>query len=566
MCHAWGMAHDFIIRGGTVIDGTGGEARGMDVAIDDDRITAIGDLGGAVASNEINAAGMCVTPGFIDLHTHFDAQIAWDPQMTSSSWHGVTTALIGNCGLSFAPVESGQQSKLAEMMESVEDIPRESILGSLPWTWKSYPEYLDVIESLSPALNVVGLVGHAPIRFHAMGDRAHDEGAEPTPAELSRMRDMVAESVDGGAVGFSTSRILLHRVPDGRKLPGTYASNDELLAMADGMRDGGGGLFQVVPDYETRAGNEFQLFSAMADAGTDVLFTVGPGNDESAGAGVASIWGSFLEQQQHKSAQVQSYTMTRPSGSLMGLAQVPPVAGPRWRALMQLPTVEDRVAALSESGTRAELIEEGKERGLLYNPAHVHPLGASNAAPDFHIEGGPSVADLASEAGLHPVEWVINRLLESNGRELFNMWFFHRNREGLGALLALDGVYPGAGDTGAHAGQICDSDAPTHFLSYWCRDRGLVALPEAIRRLTSKPAELLGLRDRGTLTVGAFADVNVFDLAGLEVGYPEFRQDFPNGGGRLCVGSTGYAATFVNGAIVAEQAVNTSARPGRVLR
>ncbi len=560
------MAHDFILRGGTVIDGTGRDEHKADVAIDGERITAVGDLTGATASVVIDATDKYVTPGFIDMHTHLDAQIAWDPHMTSSSWHGVTTALIGNCGLSFAPVESGQQSKLAEMMESVEDIPRESILNSLPWTWNSYPEYLDVIESLSPALNVVGLVGHAPIRFLAMGDRAHDEGAEPTPAELLRMRDMVAESVDGGAVGFSTSRILLHRVPDGRKLPGTYASNDELLALADGMRDAGGGLFQVVPDYESRAGNEFKLFSAMADAGTDVLFTVGPGNDESVGAGVAAMWGTFLEQQQHKTGAVHSYTMTRPSGSLMGLGQVPPVAGPRWHAVMQLPTVAARLAALHDTATRTALVDEGKERGLLYNPAFVHPLGDSNATPDYHITGGPSVADLALEAGLHPVEWIINRLLESDGRELFNMWYFHRNRDGLEALLALDGVYPGAGDTGAHAGQICDGDAPTHWLSYWCRDRRLVSLPEGIRRLTSKPAELLRLRDRGTLAVGAFADVNVFDLASLEVGYPQYRQDFPNGNGRLCVGATGYAATFVNGSIVTEHAINTAARPGKVLR
>ena len=560
------MAHDFILRGGTIVDGTGAAARRADVAIDQERITAIGDLSDATATTEIDATDKYVTPGFIDMHTHLDAQIAWDPHMTSSSWHGVTTALIGNCGLSFAPVETGQQSKLAEMMESVEDIPREAILGSLPWSWNSYPEYLDAIGSMSPALNVVGLVGHAPIRFLAMGDRAHDEGAEPTAEELSHMRDMVAESVDGGAVGFSTSRILLHRVPDGRKLPGTYASNDELLALAAGMRDAGGGLFQVVPDYESRAGNEFKLFSAMADAGTDVLFTVGPGNDESVGADVATLWGTFLEQQQHKAATVHSYTMTRPSGSLMGLAQVPPVAGPLWRALMELPTVDDRLVALRDNAKRAALIDEGKARGLLYNPAFVHPLGAATAAPDYHIEGGPSVADLAAEAGVHPVEWIIDRLLESGGRELFNMWFFHRNRSGLEALLALDGVYPGAGDTGAHAGQICDGDAPTHFLSYWCRDRGLVTLPEGIRRLTSKPAEMLGLRDRGTLTVGAFADVNVFDLAALDVGYPEFRQDFPNGKGRFCVGSTGYAATFVNGSIVTENAVNTTARPGTVIR
>jgi N-acyl-D-aspartate/D-glutamate deacylase len=558
------MAHDLIIRGGTVIDGTGADGIEADMAIDGDRITAIGDLAETTAAEEIDATGLTVTPGFVDLHTHLDAQVGWDPLMTSSSWQGVTTALIGNCGVSFAPVADGQQAYLAEMMESVEDIPREAILGGLPWDWRTYPEYLDAVERLDPALNVVGLVGHCAIRHHAMGDRALED-TEPTSDELSAMRDVVAESVAGGAVGYSSSRILVHFVPDGRLVPGTNASLDEHLAMADGMNDAGGGLFQVVNDFDTKAGHEFGLLRTMAERAGDVLFASGPGNDESVGAAVADGWGQFLANTRAEAGRITAYTMTRPSGSLMGLAQVPPVRGAAWKAVLGLPTLEDRVAALRDDTTRAELIEEGERKGLNYDPAFIHPLGAGDV-PAYDIEGGKSLAELAADAGVHPIELVIDRLIASEGRELFNMWYFHRNRAGLEAMMGLDGVYPGAGDTGAHAGQICDSDAPTHYLAHWCRDRGVVTLPEAVRRLTARPAAVLGLVDRGTLTVGAHADVNVFDPDRLRSGYPTYVNDFPGGKGRFTVTAEGYAATLVNGQVVTEQGAHTGSRPGRVLR
>ena len=560
------MAHDLIIRNGTVIDGSGAAPSVADVAVDGPLITEVGDLSGAVGGEELDATGLVVSPGFIDLHTHLDAQVAWDPYMTSSSWQGVTTALIGNCGLSFAPVAAGGAPVLAEMMESVEDIPRDTILGSLPWDWSTYPEYLDSVQAMRPALNVVGLVGHAALRYLAMGDRSHDRGEEPTPDELSSMRDLVAESVAGGAVGFSTSRILLHVVPDGRKLPGTWAGNDELLAMADGMRDAGGGIFQVVPDYESRAPNEFELFTAMAASGADVLFTMGPGNEHGGDPmGVVELWDGFLRAGADLPGRLTGYMMTRPSGSLMGLWQVPPVRGSAWRRVMQLPTMEDRLAALVDPGTRAELLAEGRERGLLYDPEHVYPLGSGDV-PDYHVAGGGSVARLAEAAGVHPVEFVVDRLVASEGRELFNMWYFNRNLEAIGPLLELDAVYPGAGDTGAHAGQICDADAPTHFLSYWCRDRGVLSLAEGVRRLTSRPAEVLGLEDRGMVRPGLHADLNVFDPERLAVGYPTYVNDFPGGSGRLCVGAAGYAATLVNGQVVTSGGTNTGARPGRVLR
>jgi N-acyl-D-aspartate/D-glutamate deacylase len=556
------MAHDLIIRGGDVLDGTGADAVRADVAIDGDRITAVGDLWGETATREIDAGGLTVTPGFVDLHTHMDAQVGWDPFMTSCSWHGVTTAMMGNCGVTFAPAAPTDRAYLAEMMESVEDIPRAAILDGLPWDWESHPQYLDSVQRLEPALNVVSLVGHCAIRLQAMGERSLGD-EEPTAEELGRMRDLVAESVAGGAVGYSTSRILVHTVPDGRKVPGTYASIDEHLALAEGMQDAGGGIFQVVNDFQSRAGTEFELLRTMAGRSDGVLFATGPGNDDN--HAVVDLWAGFLDETRAHAGPITAYTMTRPSGSLAGLAQVPPVAGAKWRAVMTLPTLDDRLAALRDDATRAELIEEGKAKGTWYDPDFIHPLGPG-PVPDYDVEGGKSVADLAAEQGVHPVEVIVDRLLASDGRELFNIWFFHRNRGAIGDLLALEAVYPGAGDAGAHAGQICDADAPTHFLAYWCRDRNLVSLPDAIHRLTAKAATTIGLVDRGTLRPGAYADVNVFDPAAVQVGYPEYAQDFPGGTGRLRVRSSGYAATLVNGVVVTEQGELTGARPGRVLR
>ena len=555
------MAHDLIIRNGTIVDGTGSQGYRADVAIDGDRITAIGDLSAAHAAREIDASGLIVSPGFVDLHTHLDAQVAWDPMMTSSSWHGVTTVLIGNCGVTFAPVAPDDRVFLAEMMESVEDVPREAILGGLSWDWSTYPEYLDAVQAMRPALNIVGMVGHCAVRYNVMGERSLSD-EPPTPQELSRMRDIVQESIAGGAVGFSTSRILLHVVPDGRYVPGTLAPIDEYLAIADGMNAAGGGLFQAVNDFATKAELEVTLLREMARSCGDVLFSGGAGNSSNVGV---DLFGALLADTNANVGRMTMATQTRPSGSLCGLAQIAPVKGQKWKQLMSLPTVADRVAALKDPATRAALVEEGVTKGLWYDANHIYPLG-TGASPDYSETGGRSVATRAAEFGVHPVDYVIDRLIASDGQELFNTWFFNRNVDGLAQVLAMDNVYPGLADTGAHAGQICDADMSTHYLSYWQRERKLATLPEAVRRLSAMPAGVLGLKERGTLQVGQFADVNVFDIDTLASEHPTYVNDFPNGAGRLQIRARGYAATIVNGAIVTEQGDNTGERPGRVIR
>jgi N-acyl-D-amino-acid deacylase len=555
------MAHDLIIRNGSIVDGTGAEAYCADVAIDGDRITAIGDLSSETARREVDATGLVVTPGFVDLHTHLDAQVAWDPLMTSSSWHGVTTVLMGNCGVTFAPVKPDDKVFLAEMMESVEDVPRDAILGGLPWDWETYPQYLDSVARMRPAVNVVGMVGHCAVRYNVMGERSLGD-TPATPDELNQMRDIAEESVAGGAVGFSTSRILLHVVPDGRYVPGTLAPLDEYLAIADGMNAGGGGLFQAVNDFATKSADEIVLLREMARSCGDVLFSGGAGNGGNSGV---DMFGAFLEDTNANVGRITLATQTRPSGTLCGLAQVSPVKGKKWKALMGLPTLEDRVAALKDPVIRSELVAEGKAKGMWYDPNQIYPLG-TGPSPDYNETGGTNIAQHAAELGVHPVEFVIDRLIASEGRELFNTWYFSRNVGGLAQLLTFDNVYPGLADTGAHAGQICDADMSTHYLSYWHRTRQIATLPEAVRKLTAMPAGVLGLVDRGTIAVGAFADINVFDIAALASEHPRFENDFPGGAGRLKIGARGYAATVVNGAIITEQGSNTGERPGRVIR
>lgn len=556
------MAHDLIIRNGMVVDGTGAPAVRGDVAVDGDRITAIGDLSAETAKREIDATGLVVTPGFVDLHTHLDAQVAWDPMMTSSSWHGVTTVLMGNCGVSFAPVNPSNRVFLAEMMESVEDVPREAILGGMPWDWETYPQYLDSVERMRPSLNIVGLLGHAAVRYHVMGERSFDE-APPTAEDLIAMRNIAEESVAGGAVGFSTSRLIQHVVPDGRCVPGTFAPIDEYLAIADGMNAAGGGLFQAVNDFAGKPEHEYELLREMARSGGNVLFSGGVGNSANDGWMDRNL--QFLADTNANVGRITMAVQTRPSGSLCGLAQIAPVKGKRWKAVLELPTIADRVAALRDPAIRAGLIEEGKAKGMWYDASLIHPLGTGDS-PEFDIEGGASIAELAEQAGVHPVEIVIDRLIASEGRELFNTWFFSRNRGGFARLLTDPHVYPGLADTGAHAGQICDADMSTHYLSYWHRDRKINTLEDAVRRLTGMAAGVIGLKDRGTLKAGNFADINVFDINRLAVEHPRYEHDFPNGAGRLKVGARGYAATLVNGSVITEQGKNTGARPGRVLR
>ena len=561
------MEYDLIISGGTVIDGTGAEGKRADIAVSNGRIARIGDLSADSAAQTIDATNKVVTPGFVDLHTHLDAQVGWDPLMSSSSYHGVTTAMIGNCGVTFAPCSPKNRRYLAELMESVEDIAADAIMDGLPWDWTTYGEYLDSVQALRPALNVVGLAGHSAIRYEAMGDRSMDEGAQATDKELDHIAQMVKQSVEDGAVGFSTSRFLLHTVPDGRCTPGTWADLRETKAIQQAIVDGGGvgAMFQSANDMQTRYETELQMFRDATDVGCQVLFSGGAGPQ---GDGGVERWNQFFEEQNEGGKRLASLCHTRPSGAFFGLAQLSPFtkSSSAWKDLMALPTIADRVEAMRHEATRAKLIAEGIAAGDMQKLAHMlHPFG-TNETPDLDFNRRASLAQLAEESGKDPVEIYVDRLLASEGREFFNYWMFGGHLENQWKYMQLPHVVPMLGDAGAHVGFFTDTDSPTVLLSELTREQGVYTLPEAIHRITGKSAEIIGLKQRGELKEGWHADINVIDYANLSTCHPEYVNDFPHGGGRFIVKGKGYAATIVAGEVIIADGQHTGNRPGQVIR
>jgi N-acyl-D-aspartate/D-glutamate deacylase len=562
------MAHELVITGGTVVDGTGAAPRAADVAVDGGRITRVtapGELAAVGAAARLDATGRIVTPGFVDVHTHLDAQIGWDPEMRSSSYHGVTTALIGNCGVTFAPVSPPNRRYLAELMEAVEDIAADAIMDGLPWTWQSYGEYLDAVQGLDPALNVVGLAGHSAIRFEVMGDRSMDQGAQATEAELARMAELVRESMEGGAVGFSTSRFLGHKVPDGRCTPGTFADQREMETIAEAIVAGGGAgrLFQVAPDIQTRRVEEMGMFERAAELGCQVLFSGGTNNK---GDGGIAMWSEFLGRNNAAGRRISTLGHTRPSGAWYGLAQLTGFRTPAWAELMALPTIADRVTALGDPATRRRLVEEAKAKGFGWGSAEMlHPTGTGDL-PEWDLDRRQSLAQIAEAEGRDPIEVYVDRLAASEGREFFNLWAFGGFLENQWRFLSMEHCIPMLGDAGAHVGFFTDADSPTILLAQLTRDRGVFTLPDAVRRITSQAAQLLGLDRRGEIREGWHADLNVIDYENLASNHPQYLNDFPHGGGRFVVTARGYDATIVGGRVVMRDGRPTGERPGQVIR
>ena len=543
------MAHDIVIRGGSIVDGTGAEAVLGDVAIDDGLISAVGklDQGGV---QEIDAAGQIVSPGFVDLHCHLDAQIGWDPDLTPVSWHGVTTALMGNCGVTFAPCRPDDRELLAGMMETVEDIPKHAILTGLPWTWEGYGGYLDALEELKPGINLAGLVGHCAVRYYVMGERAVEEQA--TEDERRQMADLVGQSIDDGAIGFSTNRYPPHKLPDGRSIPGTFADPEELveIAKAVGPRNA---LMQAV-------GADFDVLKAMADTSKGrIMFSYGTGPDKGRGRMQAKVLDELCE-----GRDITAITQVRGSGFVFGLQSNLPFRGASWWELRRL-DLAGRLAAIQNPDTAAKLIEDGKTGMLPLDLKQVFYLGDGDT-PDYAAPTEDNVAALAATAGEHFVETFLRLSRQSDGKGLFNLRMFNQSLAELGDLFETKNIFPSLGDAGAHVSQIMDAGWSTFVLSYWIREQGLFSLGEGIRRLTSGPARVLGLSDRGVLAVGKRADVNVFDIDTVSECQPELVHDFPGGAPRYIQRSRGYRATIVNGQVNVLEGEHTGVRAGQVLR
>ncbi|MCE2459705.1 MAG: amidohydrolase family protein [Pseudomonadales bacterium] len=543
------MAHDIVIRGGELVDGTGADPVSGDLAIDDGTITAVGKVDGK-GKQEIDAKGLAVTPGFVDLHTHLDAQIGWDPSLTPVSWHGVTTALLGNCGVTFAPCKPDDVELLAGMMETVEDIPKNAILTGLPWDWEDYGGYLDAIERLEPAINVAGMVGHCAVRFYVMGERAVEEQASDD--ERKQMADVVAHSIDRGAVGFSTNRYPPHKLPDGRSIPGTFAEVGELveIAKAVGPRNG---LMQAV-------GANFEVLRAMAETTKGrILFSYGTGPQEGMGAKSAA----GLEQLS-KYGDLTAITQVRGSGFMFGLQSNLPVQGETWDKLRKQ-NLEQRLAAIREPETREKLVDEGLAMKRRFPMTNVFYLG-DGESPDYTLPPDQNLEAVAEANNEHWVETFVRLSDETDGRALFNLRMFNQNLKELGDLFKSDHIFPSLGDAGAHVSQIMDAGWSTFTLSYWIREAGIYSLGEGIRRMTSGPARVLGLNDRGALKPGLRADVNVFDPDKVAERQPVLVHDFPGGAPRYIQKSLGYKTTIVNGEVTLVDGEHTGARAGKVLR
>ncbi len=552
------MAHDLVIRNGRLIDGTGKPSEQADLAIDGDTITKVG----AVADpgrREIDAAGLAVTPGFVDIHTHLDAQIGWDPYLTPLSWHGVTTALLGNCGVTFAPVRPQGAQTLAAMMETVEDIPRDAILNGLPWNWESYGGYLDAIESTAPVINVAGLVGHCAVRYYVMGERAVDE--QPTEAELADMAEVVGRSVAEGAVGFSTSRIIGHRLPDGRDVPGTHAEHGELLRIAEAVKAAGGGLMQNVLNLAGDFEGELDLIRKQAETSGDrVLFSITAGRSDSSG----QLFNDRIAAMRADGLDVSGIAIPRGSGFVAGLVNMLPWSFGRWESFAAL-DFDGRLAALDDPSTFAALVEDATADTGYFGSVPLFWLGEGDT-PNYIFEEESSVAAMAERAGESPAETFLRISRDTRGKALFVMRLFNPNLKAVADLISKGDVFPGLGDAGAHVGQVMDSGWCSFVLSHWVRDQNLFSVEEAVRRMTSAPARILGCEDRGVIAAGKRADINVIDLDRVSERMPEYVHDFPGGAGRFVQKARGYRATFCNGEMILGNDELVGARSGRVLR
>ena len=551
------MYNDIVIKNGKIVNGTGKAPFFGDIAIKNNAISEIGEVNSR-AKRQIDAEGLVVSPGFVDIHTHLDAQIGWDPELKPVSHHGVTSVLMGNCGVTFAPCKPEDRELIAHMMQTVEDIPKDAILGGLPWDWESYGGYLNSIQKLNLGINVAGMVGHTAIRYYVMGERSVEEFA--TDEEIQQMSDIVGASIDEGAVGFSTNRYPPHVGPDGRPIPGTYAEAKELIEIAKvvGQKKG---LMQNVLDFGGQPEFSVKLLKDLATTSGDrILFSIGTGPDRQSGKRVCNL----LEELCKDGRDITGISQPRSSGFMFGLQSSLPFPGETWEKIRQM-DLKGRLVSIRDGKTRNMLIKEaadGKE-SLPYN--QVFWLG-NGESPNYAAGREMCAADLAKKNNEHPAETFLRLSDESDGKTLFNYRMFNQNLEAAGEMFLSDRIFPGLGDAGAHVSQICDAGWATFVLSHWVRETGLYSLEEGVRRISSAPARIIGLKDRGTLEVGKKADLNIFDSDKVAELQPEIVHDFPGGAPRYIQGSTGYKATIVNGKINFMDGELTGAANGEVLR
>jgi N-acyl-D-aspartate/D-glutamate deacylase len=571
--------HDLVVRNGTVVDGTGGPTFEGDVAIDDGRITAVGEVTER-GKEEIDASGRIVTPGFVDPHTHYDGQATWDPLITPSIWHGVTTVVMGNCGVGFAPVSPERRDFLIGLMEGVEDIPGTALVEGIRWDWETVPEYLDALDRFPRAIDVAAQVTHGSVRAHVMGDR----GAANEPAtddDIAAMARIVEEGIRAGALGFSTNRLPLHVAIDGRPVPGTFAERDELMALAKAVRSASPNAAAILQGITAGSiggdeawAREIDLLADLSrTSGLTCTFTFGQART------APELWRDLLarvEDHNARGARLVPQVGCRPLGILVGLRTKHFLAGrPTFEAIAHLPVAEQarrladpevkaRVLAERPAGEQLPIVE-----WLQQMTAYVFPL---EDPPDYEPPPERSVAGLAAAAGRDPVELMYDLMLQDEGQQLLLYTldgYAYQNMDYAYEMLSRPDLVLGLGDGGAHVSIICDGSYPTLVLAHWARDRNRgprLPLEVAVRKLTSEPARLFGLRDRGELRPGAKGDLNVIDFDHVMMRPPEILHDLPADAPRLVQRATGYEATVVSGVVVERDGEDTGARPGHLVR
>jgi N-acyl-D-aspartate/D-glutamate deacylase len=560
---------DLVIRGGTVFDGSGSEPYDADVAICGSRIVGVGKLSGR-GVEELDAKGMIVTPGFIDLHTHYDAQVTWSSEITPSSWNGVTTAMIGNCGVGFAPCKPEQRDMLVKLMEGVEDIPEVVLTDGLPWNWESFEDYLDVLDARRYDLDVATQVPHAALRIFVMDQRGADR--EPaTPDDRARMAVLAAAGVRAGALGFSTSRTINHKTLDGRHIPTLKADEAELAEIAQALAKANIGWLQVISDFDEPEAEMALLRRLIERSGRPMSITILQRDNK------PEEWRRLMAriaEAQKAGLPMMGQVLTRPTGIMLGfeISQNPFLGRPSWREVEALPFA-DRMMRLSEPEFRARLISETVQDETLSRRItkweRIFPLGDP---PDYEPPAEASIAAMAARQGRKPAEVAYDLLLEKGGkailyRPLSN--YTYGTLDTVHDMMCHPNTLIGLGDGGAHVGILSDASAITYMLTHWTRDRrrgARVPLPWAIKRLTSDNARVIGLNDRGIIRRGAKADINVIDYDRLNLHAPEAVYDLPAGGRRLIQRIDGYVATLVSGKIVTREGQSTGALPGRLVR
>jgi N-acyl-D-amino-acid deacylase len=575
------VSYDVIIRGGTVVDGTGAVPRTADVAVRDGLIVDVGRVD-STARRTIDADGLIVTPGFVDIHTHFDGQATWDPHLTPSCWHGVTTAILGNCGIGFAPVHADRHDWLIDLMEGVEDIPGSALAEGITWEWETFGEYLDALERMPRAVDVGTQIPHAALRGYVMGDRAL---GSPTADDIETMQRAVVDGLRAGALGMSFGRTAGHRSAAGEYVPGTFSEEDELTALMAAMAEAGRGVLQVVPagvggemggDHRHSIDAEIEWITRLGVQHRVPLTFLAMVNEQDPHDW--QRWFAAVHQANSSGATVRPQVASRAFGMLMGhQSRMNPFRHrPSYRALMDLP-FDERIARLRDPDIKARILAEppdpcdppSADQLNRHTFKRLYPLGDRL---DYEPSAQDSVAAIAEREGRDPWEVTYDLLLGAGGREFLLLPLLNyagNNYDHLHDMMSDPVSIQGLGDGGAHCGIICDASMTTYLISHWVRDRTRgprLPLEMAVHRLTGDPAAFYGLGDRGVLAPGRRADVNLIDLDRLGLHYPERVEDLPAGAGRLIQRSDGYVETLVRGETIVADGELTDARPGGLVR